>query len=204
MRDCRALMGPALVATAGVVLFVFAAAAASPTGMQLGGYVPFAWRDFVAALNDLTGWTVGLDTAVRDLARARCCSAAWRCGLRPAPAEMARRPGAALRDPDPRRPAWRGLGPVGEQRLCALLSGERDRPAAARVGVDRPRARQAARVRAAAAALLGVARVHRPVARFELIELQRGRPDGAGRADGRAIARRGARVALDPSGSKAR
>ena len=34
-------MGPALAACAAVFLFVFAAAALSPTGMQVGGYVPF-------------------------------------------------------------------------------------------------------------------------------------------------------------------
>src|SRR5205085_464030 len=35
LRESTRLMGPAFVATAAVVLFVFAAAAASPTGMQL-------------------------------------------------------------------------------------------------------------------------------------------------------------------------
>ena len=46
MRGSVRLMMPALLATAAVVTFVFAAAAASPTGMQLGGYLPFSWREF--------------------------------------------------------------------------------------------------------------------------------------------------------------
>lgn len=56
------LMGPALVATAGVVLFVFTAAALSPTGMRLGGYEPFSAAHFAAALNDLGLWSIGLGT----------------------------------------------------------------------------------------------------------------------------------------------
>ena len=65
MRDSARLMAPAFVASAAVVLFVFAAAAASPTGMQLGGYIPFTWREFFAGLNDMTGWTAGLERPAR-------------------------------------------------------------------------------------------------------------------------------------------
>ena len=53
------LVGPALLATVAVVLFVFAAAAASPAGMRLGGYLPFEWRDYVAAFDALAAWTTG-------------------------------------------------------------------------------------------------------------------------------------------------
>jgi len=53
------LMGPALGATAAVVAFVFAAAALSPTGMRVGGYLPFQWSDYGLALDDLSGWTLG-------------------------------------------------------------------------------------------------------------------------------------------------
>jgi hypothetical protein len=59
LSDTARLMGPALVATAAVVLFVFTAAILSPTGMRLGGYEPFSLRHYAAALNDLASWTVG-------------------------------------------------------------------------------------------------------------------------------------------------
>jgi hypothetical protein len=54
------LMGPAIAASAGVVLFVFTVAALSPTGMRLGGYLPFSLRGYVAALNDLDLWSAGV------------------------------------------------------------------------------------------------------------------------------------------------
>lgn len=63
LRDAMRLLGPALAATAGVILFVFAAAAASRTGMRLGGYVPFEWSDYALALDDLSGWTLGVSGA---------------------------------------------------------------------------------------------------------------------------------------------
>jgi hypothetical protein len=62
------LMGPALAATAGVILFVFAGAAMSPTGMRLGGYAPFSERDFAAALDDLGVWSAGVAAPVPLLA----------------------------------------------------------------------------------------------------------------------------------------
>ena len=62
------LMGPALAAAAGVILFVFAAAAVSPTGMRLGGYAPFSERDFTAALYDLGVWSAGVATPLPLLA----------------------------------------------------------------------------------------------------------------------------------------
>ncbi len=54
------LMGPALVATLSVILFVFTAAALSPTGMRLGGYQPFSAPHYAAALDDLALWSTGL------------------------------------------------------------------------------------------------------------------------------------------------
>lgn len=60
LSDTARLMGPALIATAGVVGFVFTAAILSPTGMRLGGYEPFSAPHFAHALNDLALWSVGL------------------------------------------------------------------------------------------------------------------------------------------------
>lgn len=54
------LMGPALLGTFGVVIFVFAAASLSPTGMRLGGYEPFSAPHYAVALDDLALWTAGL------------------------------------------------------------------------------------------------------------------------------------------------
>jgi hypothetical protein len=53
------LMGPALATTAGVIVFVFTAAALSPTGMRLGGYDPFSAPHYAAALDDLALWSAG-------------------------------------------------------------------------------------------------------------------------------------------------
>jgi hypothetical protein len=60
LRDTARLFGPALLATAAVIGLVFAAAAASPIGMRLGGYLPFDWGDYGSALGDLSTWTAGL------------------------------------------------------------------------------------------------------------------------------------------------
>src|SRR5206468_1190392 len=54
------MMGPALVAVVAAVAFVFAAAAISPTGMRLGGYVPFIAGEYGVALDDLGLWSAGL------------------------------------------------------------------------------------------------------------------------------------------------
>ena len=53
------LMGPALLATAAVIIFVFTAAELSPTGMRLGGYEPFSAGSYAAALDDLALWSLG-------------------------------------------------------------------------------------------------------------------------------------------------
>ncbi|HEV8407810.1 MAG TPA: glycosyltransferase family 39 protein [Sphingomicrobium sp.] len=56
------LIGPALAASIGVVLFVFAAAATSPAGMRLGGYEPFSPELYAAALDDLALWSAGFSS----------------------------------------------------------------------------------------------------------------------------------------------
>ena len=96
-RSTARLMGPAIAVAAAVLALVFGAAAASPLGMQVGGYAPFASADYRTALDDLSGWTFGL-TALPDWLRlaAIILVAAW----------------IALRSP-----AW--LGPRG--RLYAIL-----------------------------------------------------------------------------------
>ena len=59
LSDTLRLMGPAVAATAAVVVLVFTAAALSPTGFRLGGYEPFAFSHYTAALDDLALWTGG-------------------------------------------------------------------------------------------------------------------------------------------------
>jgi hypothetical protein len=54
------LMGPAVVASLGVIVFVIAAAALSPTGMRLGGNEPFSPSLYATALDDLALWSAGL------------------------------------------------------------------------------------------------------------------------------------------------
>ena len=54
------LMGPTVAACVAVVLFVFIAAMASPLGMRVGGYVPFDLADYATALDQVTGWSIGL------------------------------------------------------------------------------------------------------------------------------------------------
>jgi hypothetical protein len=195
LRETAHLMGPAFAATAGVVLFVFAAAAASPTGMQLGGYVPFDWRNFWIALNAMTGWTAGL-TFIRDwVAPLFLGGAALWVGLRP--------------------PRWLGsrarlyailiLGvPLGAALVQSGNSGFARYYLTSAVGllllgaewIGRGLGRKGA-VRAAAAALLAVLTFSSLWRDWQLVELQRGRSDGIVAA----MAQRspnGARVALEP------
>jgi hypothetical protein len=54
------LMGPALLGTLGVIIFVFTAASLSPTGMRVGGYEPFSAPHYAAALDDLALWSAGI------------------------------------------------------------------------------------------------------------------------------------------------
>jgi hypothetical protein len=58
-RETARLMGPALATCLGVIFFVLAAAAMSPTGMRLGGDEPFSPELYAAALNDLALWSAG-------------------------------------------------------------------------------------------------------------------------------------------------
>ena len=97
LRQATQLMGPALGATVAVVAFVFGAAAASPTGMRLGGYVPFDWPDYGLALDDLAGWTLGVSGIARWLGPLLIAGAAALLAWRP--------------------PAWLG----SRARLYALL-----------------------------------------------------------------------------------
>lgn len=195
MREAARLMAPAFIATAGVVLFVFAAAAASPTGMQLGGYLPFDWRNFFAGLNDMAGWTVGL-SLMRDwiVPLLLGAMALW-IGLKP--------------------PRWLGararlyailiLGvPLGAALVQSGNSGFARYYLASAIGLlflvsewiargltKRPAVRAAAATALAALVLVGLWRDS------ELIELQRGQPDGAV-ALMIQHSPNGARVALDP------
>lgn len=83
LRATALLMGPALLAAAAIVAFVFAAAAASPTGMTLGGYLPFEWRDYAVALDDLAAWTAGLSLPSTWLGPLAVAIAAGLIALRP-------------------------------------------------------------------------------------------------------------------------
>lgn len=56
------LLGPSLIAAAAVPVFVFSVALLSPTGMRVGGYMPFSWAEYGQALSGLAGWTFGLTT----------------------------------------------------------------------------------------------------------------------------------------------
>lgn len=60
VRSAIAIMGPALIASVAVLLLVLAAAMASRTGLQVGGYTPFSFHGYAVALANLTGWTAGL------------------------------------------------------------------------------------------------------------------------------------------------
>ena len=195
MKSIARLMAPSFVASAAVVLFVLAAAAASPTGMQLGGYLPFAWRNYFAALNDLMGWTAGLNLSRDWVAPALLAIVALWMGLRP--------------------PNWLGtrarlyailiLGvPLGVALVQSGNSGFARYYLASAIGllllgsewIGRGLGRNGG-VRAAAAALLGVSIFTALWRDSQLIDLRRGQPD----AIVTAMAQRnpeGARVALEP------
>lgn len=77
------LMGPAVAATLGVILFVFTAAAMSPTGMRLGGNDPFSAGHYAAALDDLVLWSAGLRTPWPWLVPVAAGAAALTIAVRP-------------------------------------------------------------------------------------------------------------------------
>jgi len=83
MRAAVRLMGPAVGATAAVFASVFAAAAVSPTGMRLGGYLPFDWAGYGLALDDLAGWTLGVSAIVPWIGPALLAAAAAVIAVRP-------------------------------------------------------------------------------------------------------------------------
>lgn len=85
LRATARLMGPALIATAAVIAFVIAAAAASPTGMRLGGYLSFAWRDYWAALDDLAAWSAAITAPAAWLGPVAIALSAALVALRPPP-----------------------------------------------------------------------------------------------------------------------
>jgi hypothetical protein len=195
MRETSRLMSPALAASAAVALFVFVAAAVSPTGMQLGGYVPFDWRNFVTALNDLTDWTVSLSILQTWLAPVLPALAALWIGLKP--------------------PYWLG----GRARLYAIFilsvpvgvalvqSGNSNFARyylSSAIGLLLLVSEWIARglekngsARAGAVILLGVLVLAGLWRDSQLIEVQRGHPDGAvALMEQRTPS--GARVALDP------
>ena len=163
--------------------------------MQLGGYLPFSWREFAAGLNDMTGWTAGLDLLRDWVAPGALAATALWIGARP--------------------PKWLG----GRARLYAILilgvplgvalvqsgnSGFARYYLSSALGLLFLGAEWIARglgkppaVRAAAAALLAVLTLTGLWRDSELIALQRGQPDGAVAV----MAGRdplGARVALEP------
>ena len=195
MRKSARLMGPALAATAAVVLFVFAVAGASPTGMRLGGYVPFGWLNFTAALDDLTDWTAGLTLVELWVAPALLAVAALWIGLCP--------------------PAWLGARarlyaililavPLGAGLVQSGNSGFARYYLSSAIGllllasewIGRGLGKGGA-ARVAAAALLGVVVLAGLWRDSLLINLQRGRPDGPV-AFMEQRSPHGARVALDP------
>jgi hypothetical protein len=83
LRSTLRLMGLALVTTFAVAAFVFAAAAASPTGMRLGGYVPFDWTGFAGALDALVQSTIGVSAPVPWLGPIVIGAAALAIAIRP-------------------------------------------------------------------------------------------------------------------------
>ena len=195
LRTTARLMGPALGATAAVVLFVFAAAAASPTGMRLGGYTPFEWSGYSIALDDLSGSTIGLSTAVPWLVPLLIGLAAGALAIRP-PQWLGARgrlysllilgvpAAAALLQP--------GNAQFARYYLCSavgllLLAAELIGRGLARAGGPRVAAASAL------SAIVVVGLWHNS----QLVSSQRGRPDGVVQI----LAQRspaGARVALDP------
>jgi hypothetical protein len=63
-----ALMGPGVATCGAVLLMVLVAAKLSPTGMQVGGYMPFSFGDYGSALSNLMDWTVGVSFGVQWIA----------------------------------------------------------------------------------------------------------------------------------------
>lgn len=60
LRLAGRLMAPAIGASIAVIALVFAAALASRTGMRVGGYAAFNLKDYGDALDQLSGFAIGL------------------------------------------------------------------------------------------------------------------------------------------------
>ena len=188
------LMGPALVATIAVAGFVFAAAAASPTGMRLGGYDPFSWTGFGGALDALARGTIGASAPVPWLDPLLIGLAAAAIAIRP-PSWLGARGrlyailivgvpiGVALLHPgNSIFPRYYLCSALGLALLVALLIG---RGWSERGGI-----------RALAAVAVAAILVSSLVQDFRLIDGQRGHPDRPVRLMAN-LAPHGARLALD-------
>jgi len=68
VSDALTLMGPALVASAAMLLLVLIPAIVSPTGLQTGGYNPFNFQNYIVGLSNMESWTVGWTFPTRWLA----------------------------------------------------------------------------------------------------------------------------------------
>jgi hypothetical protein len=193
-RSTARLMGPAVTASIAVIAFVFAAALASPTGMRVGGYAPFKLSEYRMALDQLSGWAIGLSVLPWWLRLLSIGAVAAAVAIRP-PQWLGSRgrlyaisilgvPLAALL----LRPGNAGFARyyvtslIGFVLLAALLAG-------CALGTRGP-IRWGALIFLVAFARLNLA------GDYELIRLARGRPD-APVADMARLSPGGARVALD-------
>jgi uncharacterized membrane protein len=194
LADTLHLLGPALLAMFAVIAFVFTAAAISPTGMRLGGYVPFSVREYGVALDDLALWSAGLTLPFAWLMPVLVgATALWIGWARPP--WLGRRARlyaililgvpvgvAVIRSGNAGFPRYYLASVVGLLLLVAEWTGH---------GLTSKRP-----IRFAAAAMLAVLAGASLMRDAALIELQRGHPDGA-LADVAGIAPAGASVAAD-------
>jgi hypothetical protein len=194
LRSTMRLMGPSLAATIAVAAFVFAAAAASPTGMQLGGYVPFEWAGFLGALDSLTQGTIGLSGPAPWLGPLVIGMAAAVTAVRPPPWLGARGRlyaililgvplGVALLHP--------GNSIFPRYYLCSALG----LTLLVALGIGRGLSKQGA-MRAVAATALAAIVLCALIQDWRLIRTQRGHPDQPVRLMA-TLAPGGTRVALD-------
>jgi hypothetical protein len=194
LRSTARLMGPALAAAIAAAVFIFAAAAASPTGMRLGGYEPFHWGGFASALNALAQGTVGGSSGIPWVGPVIIALAAAAVAVRP-PSWLGRRSrlyaililgvplGVALLHPgNSIFPRYYLCSAIGLALLVAILVGH---------GLSHRGAGRALAATALAAIILASL-----VQDVRLIECRRGYPDRPVRLMAR-LAPAGARVALD-------
>ena len=59
-REAILALGPALLVSAGLMAVIIMIAMASPTGLRIGGYIPFTWTGFGGALAQLLAYSSGL------------------------------------------------------------------------------------------------------------------------------------------------